>query len=107
MKNIGNIMKQVQQMQAKMTEVQEKLGSMTVDGSAGGGMISVVVNGKGELKSLKINPELLTGEDKEMLEDLIVAAVNDGKAKAEAMASDEMSKVTGGMGLPGGMKLPF
>lgn len=107
MTNFGNIIKQAQQMQAKMAEVQEKLNSTTVEGTAGGGMINVVLNGKGELKSLKISPEVLKSQDIEMLEDLIVAAVNDGKIKAETLASEEMAKVTGGMNLPGGMKLPF
>ena len=107
MKNIGQFLKQAQQMQAKMAEMQEKLAHLTVEGSSGGGMVTVVANGKGEVQSLKIKPELVDPKEVEILEDLIVAAINDAKGKAETKASEEMSKITGGLGLPGGMKLPF
>jgi DNA-binding YbaB/EbfC family protein len=76
-------------------------------GSAGGGMVSVTVNGKGEARQVKIDPSLVDPEETEVLEDLIVAAFNDAKAKVEAHVAEEMSKLTGGLNLPGGMKLPF
>lgn len=105
MKNFKNIMQQAQQMQEKMMEAQEKLADLTVDGKAGGGMVTATVNGKGELQKLKLDPSIVDANDVEMLEDLIIAAVSDAKSKAESMAADEMSKVTGGMSLPG--NLPF
>lgn len=107
MKGLGSMMKQAQEMQKRMEEMQQKLAEMEVDGSAGGDMVSVVVTGKGNLLRLKIDPSLIESKDSEMLEDLIVAAVNDGKAKAEAVAAEEMSKITGGLNLPGGLKLPM
>lgn len=107
MKNLGNLMKQAQQMQSKMVEMQERLGEMEVSGSAGGGMVTVILNGKGEMKKLALDPSVVDPEDKEMLEDLIVAAHADAKKKAEAMMQDEMQKVTGGLNLPPGMKFPF
>jgi DNA-binding YbaB/EbfC family protein len=107
MKNIGQFLKQAQQMQAKMAEMQEKLAHLTVEGTSGGGMVVAVATGKGDIKSIKIKPELVDPKEVEILEDLIVAAINDAKAKAEAAAAEEMSKITGGMNLPGGMKLPF
>jgi hypothetical protein len=107
MKNIGQFLKQAQQMQAKMAEMQEKLVHLTVEGTSGGGMVVAVANGKGDIKSIKINPELVDPKEVEILEDLIVAAINDAKAKAETAAAEEMAKITGGLNLPGGMKLPF
>lgn len=107
MKNIGNFLKQAQEMQTKMGQMQEKLGTLTVEGAAGGGMVKATLNGKGDLKSIKLSPDVVNKEDIEMLEDLIVAAVNDGKIKAEAQAAEEMQKITGGLQLPSGMKLPF
>lgn len=103
MTNFNQIMKQAQQMQAKMAEAQEKLGQLRVEGTAGGGMVTAVMSAKGDLLSLKISPELVDPKEIEILEDLIVAAINDGKTKGETLASDEMSKITGGMKLPGGM----
>lgn len=105
--NMGDLMKKAQEMQKKMAEAQEKLGEIQVEGQAGGGMVKATMNGKSELQGLKIDKSLVDPEEVEVLEDLILAAVNDGKAKAEEKAAEEMSKVTGGMGLPGGAKLPF
>ncbi|MBL8645147.1 MAG: YbaB/EbfC family nucleoid-associated protein [Rhodospirillaceae bacterium] len=107
MKNIGQMMQKVQEMQARMGELQQKLADMSVAGAAGGGMVNATVNGKGELRGLKIDPSLINPSDKEMLEDLIVAAVNDARGKAEATAQAEMGKITGGLPLPPGFKLPF
>ncbi len=107
MKNLGNMMKQAQQMQQKMQQMQEKLGETEVSGAAGGGMVQVVLNGKGEMRKITLDKSAIDPEEIEMLEDLIVAAHNDAKAKAEAMMQEEMSKVTAGLPLPPGMKLPF
>ena len=107
MKNLGNMMKQAQAMQAKMAEAQAKLEQMTVEGASGGGMVKVVLSGKGEMKGLTIDPNLVDPEDAEVLEDLIIAAHNDAKAKSEAMMAEEMKAVTGGLQLPPGMKMPF
>ncbi|EKV32523.1 hypothetical protein co-occurring with RecR [Caenispirillum salinarum AK4] len=107
MKNLGQLMKQAQQMQSKMTEMQEKLGELEVAGTSGGGMVTVTLNGKGEMRGVKIDKSLIDPEDVEVLEDLIVAAHNDAKGKAEEAMQEEMQKVTGGMQLPPGMKLPF
>lgn len=107
MKNLGQLMKQAQAMQAKMAELQEQLGSMEVEGAAGGGLVKVTVTGKGEVKKLKLEPSLVDPKEVEVLEDLIVAAINDARGKAETAAADEMKKLTGGLNLPPGMKLPF
>ena len=107
MKNLGQMMKQAQEMQAKMAEMQEKLGELKVSGQAGAGMVTATLNGKSELRGLKIDPSLVDPSDVEVLEDLIVAAVNDAKAKVEVRVAEEMQKVTGGLSLPPGMKLPF
>ena len=107
MKNLGQMMKQAQEMQAKMAEMQSRLGEIEVPGQAGAGMIAVVLNGKGELRSLKIDPKLVDPSEVEVLEDLIVAAFNDAKGKVEAAVQDETSKLMGGLKLPPGMKLPF
>lgn len=107
MGNMAELMKKAQQMQSKMKEAQDKLGDIDVEGSAGNGLVKVAMNGKGDVKSVKIDPSLAVADELDVLEDLVVAAINDGKAKAEAVAADEMAKVTGGLGLPGGMKLPF
>lgn len=107
MKNLGNLMKQAQQMQAKMAEMQEKLAELEVEGASGGGMIRVTLNGKGDVKKIKIDPQAVDPRDVEMLEDLLVAALNDAKGKVEARAQEEMQNVTGGLNLPPGMKLPF
>jgi DNA-binding YbaB/EbfC family protein len=107
MKNLGNLMKQAQQMQAKMAEMQTAMAEMEVTGSAGAGMLQVTLNGKYELKKVKIDPSLVDPSDVEVLEDLILAAFNDAKTKAETAMADEMAKLTGGLNLPPGFKLPF
>lgn len=107
MKNLGSMMKKAQEMQAKMQQMQAKMGETEVDGKAGAGLVSVTLNGKGELRKLKIDPSLIDPNEIEVLEDLIVAAHNDAKVKAETMMQDEMSKITAGLPLPPGMKLPF
>ena len=101
MANFGNIVKQAQQMQAKMARLQEELAHKTVEASAGGGMVTAVVSGRNELVSLKIEKDVVNPEDVEMLQDLIVAAVNEGIRKAQEMATAEMSKITGGLNIPG------
>jgi nucleoid-associated protein EbfC len=105
--NINDMMKQVQAMQSRMTDMQAKIEQMTVSGQSGGGMVKVTLTGKGVMKSVAIDPALLKPEEREIVEDLIVAAHNDAKAKAEAMMAEEMKQVTGGLSLPPGMKLPF
>ena len=107
MKNLGNLMKQAQQMQSKMAEMQAKIGEMEVEGASGGGMVKLTMTGKGEVRRLKIDPSLVDPEDIEMLEDLLVAALNDARAKAESLTQSEMGKLTAGLNLPPGMKLPF
>jgi len=107
MKNLGGLMKQAAQMQAKMQEMQAKMETALVTGEAGAGMVRVTLNGKGEMKNLKLDPKLADPSDMEMLEDLIVAAHRDAKQKIDAQMADEMQKLTGGMQLPPGMKLPF
>lgn len=98
---IGNIMKQAQQMQRRMSEMQEELENKQVEASAGGGMVTAVVNGKQQLLELKIEPAAVDPEDVEMLQDLVTAAVNEAIKKSQQMAQEEMSKITGGMNIPG------
>ena len=107
MKNIGNMLKQAQQMQTRMAEMQAKLEASEVEGQAGAGMVKVKLTGKGELRRIAIDPTLMTAEDREVLEDLIIAAHGDAKQKVEAMMAEEMQKATAGMNLPAGLKLPF
>ena len=113
MKNLGNMLKQAQQMQTKMAEMQAALEAATMEGQAGAGMVRVTLSGKGDLRGLTIDPSLLVPEEREVLEDLIVAAHADAKAKVEAMMAEEMSKATSGLNIPGmggglgGFKLPF
>lgn len=107
MKNINQMMKQAQQFQAKMAEMQERMNQVEMTGMSGGGLVKVTVNGKSEMKSLAIDPSLVDPKEVEVLEDLIVAAFNDAKAKVEAHVAEEMGQLTGGLNLPGGMKLPF
>ncbi len=107
MKNFGQLMKQAQQMQQKMAEIQADLETVEMNGMAGGGMIQVTLNGKGELKKIKIDKSVLDPEDSEVIEDLIVAAFNDARQKVQAHTESEMHKLTGGLNLPAGMKLPF
>lgn len=107
MKNINQMMKQAQQLQEKMAEMQERMNQVEMTGVSGGGMVKVTVNGKSEMKGLTIDPTLVDPKEVDVLEDLIVAAFNDAKTKVEAHVAEEMGKLTGGLGLPGGMKLPF
>lgn len=107
MKNLSGLMKQAQQMQEKMQEMQSKLEGMEIAGEAGAGLVSVVLNGKGDLRRIKIDPKVVDPADSEMLEDLIIAAHANAKQKLEAATAEEMQKVTGGLQLPPGMKLPF
>ena len=105
--NIGNMMKQAQQLQKKMAEVQEKLNSIEVEGTSGGGLVKVVATAKGEFKRLLIDETLMKPDEKDVAEDLILAAINDAKLKGEQAAQEEMKNITGGLPLPPGMKLPF
>lgn len=98
--NMGNLLKQAQQFQSKMAKLQEELGEKTVEATSGGGMVSVVANGKQEIVSITIEPEVIDPEDKEMLQDLIIAAVNDALTKAKNMVQEEMGKLTHGLNLP-------
>jgi DNA-binding YbaB/EbfC family protein len=103
---LGNLMKQAQKMQADMARVQEELANAEVTGKAGGDMVTVVMTGRHDLKRVSIDDSLM-GDDKEMLEDLIAAAVNDAVRQLEETSKDKMGGVTAGMNLPAGMKLPF
>lgn len=105
--NIAGMMKQVQEMQAKMADMQGRLGDMEVTGQSGGGAVVATMNGKGELKKIKIDPKLADPAEIEMLEDLIVAACSDAKAKVDAQTASETEKLMGGVKLPPGVKLPF
>ena len=110
MKNLGNMLKQAQQMQSRMAEMQAKLEAMEVQGQSGAGMVKVVLSGKGDLRRVAIDPSLLAADEKEVLEDLLVAAHADAKQKVEAMMAEEMQKATAGLNIPGGLgglKLPF
>ena len=107
MVNIGNMMKQAQQLQKKIADAQEKLNTIEVEGTSGGGLVKVISSAKGEVKRIMIDDTILKPEEKEITEDLIVAAINDAKQKAETAAQEEMKNVTGGLSLPPGMKLPF
>ena len=100
-------MKQAAQIQQKMEELQARLSELTLEGAAGAGMVAISLNGKGEMKGVSIDPKLLDPNDVEMLQDLIVAAHADARRKLEALAAEEMQKMTGGLNLPPGMKLPF
>jgi DNA-binding YbaB/EbfC family protein len=107
MKNLGALMKQAQQMQTKMAEIQAQLETVEMTGMSGGGMVQITLNGKGDLKKIKIDKSVLDPSDSEVVEDLIVAAFNDARQKVNAHTEAEMQKLTGGLNLPGGMKLPF
>ena len=105
--DIGEIMKQAGEMQAKMQEMQEKLADLEVTGEAGGGMVKVVLNGKGYAKAVAIERSMVKEDDAEILEDLIAAAINDAKSKLEEQSQEQMKAMTAGLPLPPGMKLPF
>ena len=107
MVNIGSMMKQAQQLQKKMSEAQEKLNSIEVEGISGGGIVKVIATAKGEIKRIYLDDSIMKLEEKEITEDLIVAAINDAKQKGETAAQEEMKNLTGGLPLPPGMKLPF
>ena len=101
MKGMGNMMKQAQQLQSKMMKLQEELAEKTVESSSGGGMVRVTANGKQQILSIQIEKEVVDPDDVEMLQDLIMAAINDALAKAQEMVSSEMGKLTGGFNIPG------
>lgn len=107
MRDLMGMMKKAQELQGKMQSMQEEIEELTVDGTAGAGMVTVTLSGKGEMRGLNIDPSLFKEDEVEILEDLIVAAHNDAKGKAEAMMQEKMQEITGGLGLPAGMKLPF
>ena len=107
MKNLAGLMKQASQMQSKMEEMQTRLQALEMTGEAGAGLVKVTLNGKSELRSVVIDPKIIDPSDAEMLQDLILAAHRDAKSKIEAVSADEMQKLTGGLQLPPGMKLPF
>jgi hypothetical protein len=105
--NLGKMMKQAQQAQAKMQEMQARIAQQEVTGQSGAGMVRVTMTGAGEMRQVKIDPSLASPGEVEVLEDLIVAACNDARAKAEEAQKKAMAEVMGGLGLPPGMKLPF
>ena len=107
MKNLGAMMKQAQQMKQRMDEMQAELDQVEMTGAAGGGMVSLTLNGKGDLKKVSIDKALMAPDDVEVLEDLLLAAFSDAKAKVEAHSAEQMSRLTGGLNLPPGLKLPF
>ena len=107
MKNLGQMMKQAQEMQARMAEMQARLDQVEMTGASGGGLVQVTLTGKGEMRKIKIDKSLLDPNEVEVLEDLILAAFTDAKQRVESHVAEEMSKLTGGLKLPPGMKLPF
>ncbi len=106
MKNLSQMMKQAQEMQGKMEEMHARMEEVEMTGQAGAGLVSVTLNGKGEMRGLKMDASIKDG-DMEVMEDLIIAAHNDAKRRVEEFTQEEMSKLTGGLNLPAGMKLPF
>ncbi len=106
MKNLGQMLKQAQEMQAKMLQMQESLGEVEVAGSAGGGLVTATLNGRGEMRGVGIDDSLVKVDEKEILEDLIVAAVNDARAKVDALVKEKSAEIMGGIELPPGMNLP-
>ena len=101
MKGMGKMLKQAQQLQSKMLKLQEEMAGKTIEATAGGGMVKVVANGKQQIVSIRIEKEVVDPDDVEMLQDLILAAVNDALSKSQEMVSEEMSQLTGGMNIPG------
>ena len=99
-KGLGNVLKQAQQMHAKISQLQEEMAGKTVEASSGGGMVNIVMNGKQEILSVRIDPEVVSREDIEMLQDLIAAAVNEAIRKSHEMMTEEMKKITGGLSVP-------
>ena len=107
MKNLGQMMKQVQEMQSKMQEMQASLGEAELSGVSGGGLVKVVLNGHGEARGIAVDPSLMKEDEREVLEDLLVAAFNDARAKVDAYAKEKTQEIMGGIELPPGMNLPF
>jgi DNA-binding YbaB/EbfC family protein len=107
MKNLGQMMKQAQQMQARMSEMQEEMEAHEVEGVSGGGLVVVRVNGKFDVRGVSIDPALIDPSDPEMLEDLVAAAINDAKQKIDVFKQEKVAEMTGGLPLPPGFKLPF
>ena len=107
MKNLGQMLKQAQELQTRMAAMQEKLATVEITGSAGGGMVRVTIDGKGEAKKVTIDPSLMAPGEEAVVEDLVRAALNDAKGKLEAVVREKMSELTGGLPLPPGMQLPF
>ena len=107
MTDFNNMLKQAQELQKKMAEAQNKLNEIEVEGTSGGGLVKVIATAKGSFKTLSIDESLIKIEEKEILEDLIIAAINDAKQKGENAAQEQMKSLTGGLPLPPGMKLPF
>jgi len=107
MKNLGQMMRQAQEMQERLAQMQASMAELQVTGSAGGGLVEVTVTGKTEAKRVKIDPSLLNANEAGVIEDLLVAAFNDARAKVEAQMAERMSELTGGLPLPPGFKLPF
>lgn len=105
--NINKMLQQAQKLQSQMAEMQSKIANMEVEGSSGGGMVKVTVTGDNTVKAISIDPKIINAEEKEMLEDLIVAALRDGQTKAQELSQSEMSSLTAGMPMPPGMKFPF
>lgn len=105
--DMAGMMKKAQEMQGKMAEMQEEMHNIMVEGEAGAGLVKATCTAKGELKALDIDPSIFNGDDKEVVEDLILAAIKDAQGKASDRAQEEMGKLTEGLGLPAGMKLPF
>ncbi|MCW8842374.1 MAG: YbaB/EbfC family nucleoid-associated protein, partial [Rhodobacteraceae bacterium] len=105
--DMAKMMKQAQEMQAKVTELQQELGTMTVTGESGAGLVKATATAKGELKGLDIDPTIFNGDDKEVVEDLILAAIKDAQAKAAEKSQSEMKALTDGFGLPADFKMPF
>jgi nucleoid-associated protein EbfC len=107
MKNLGQMMKQAQEMQARMAEMQARLDQVEMTGASGGGLVQVTLTGKGEMRKIKIDKSLVDPNEVEVLEDLVLAAFTDAKQRVEAHVAEEMGKLTGGLKLPPGLKLPF
>jgi DNA-binding YbaB/EbfC family protein len=107
MRDLMGMMKQAKELQEKMQSLQDEAAALSIEGSAGGGLVKVTVNGKSEMKSIHIDPSLLKPEEAEIVEDLIVAAYGDARQKSEAALAEKMRALTGGLALPPGMKLPF
>ena len=107
MNNFNDMMKKAQEMQKKMQEMQDSLSNLEVEGTSGGGMVKIIMNCKNEVKKINIDPSIIKQDEKTMMEDLIVAALNDAKSKAEEKTQDKMKELSGGLGLPPGMKIPF